>query len=117
MTACSRGQVILVLYPNSDLLTAKKRPALVVQADDLGTGLRQVVVALLTSNLSRAGHPSRVLLRADTPQGREAGTLSDTVVVTDNLATVRLEIVDRTIGSILDMTAIDLALAHTLGLG
>lgn len=34
-----RGDVVLVLYPNSDLRTAKKRPALVVQADNLETGL------------------------------------------------------------------------------
>ena len=27
----SRGDIVLVLYPNSDLVTAKKRPALVVQ--------------------------------------------------------------------------------------
>jgi mRNA interferase MazF len=32
-----RGDVILVLYPNSDLRTAKTRPALIVQADDLHT--------------------------------------------------------------------------------
>ncbi len=28
----SRGQVVLVLFPNSNLRTAKRRPALVVQA-------------------------------------------------------------------------------------
>lgn len=28
-----RGDVILVLFPNSDLRTAKRRPALIVQAD------------------------------------------------------------------------------------
>jgi mRNA interferase MazF len=34
-----RGNVVLVLYPNSDLKTAKRRPALVVQRDELKTGL------------------------------------------------------------------------------
>ncbi|MFB2894590.1 type II toxin-antitoxin system PemK/MazF family toxin [Aerosakkonemataceae cyanobacterium BLCC-F50] len=32
----NRGDVVLVLFPNSDLRTAKRRPALVVQADNLG---------------------------------------------------------------------------------
>jgi len=33
-----RGDVVLVLFPHSDLRTAKLRPALVVQADNLQTG-------------------------------------------------------------------------------
>jgi hypothetical protein len=32
-----RGDVALVLYPDSNLRTAKRRPVLVVQADNLGT--------------------------------------------------------------------------------
>lgn len=57
-----RGDVVLVLYPNSDLRTAKTRPALIVQADNLQTGLPQVIVAMITSRLFRANHPSRVVL-------------------------------------------------------
>jgi mRNA interferase MazF len=49
-----RGDVVLVLYPNTDLRTAKKRPALVIQSDEVDTGLPQRVVAMITSNLSRA---------------------------------------------------------------
>ena len=40
---CKRTDVALVLFPNSDLGTAKLRPALVAQADNLNTGLPQVV--------------------------------------------------------------------------
>lgn len=36
-----RGDVVLVLFPDSNLRTAKRRPALVIQADNLNTGLRQ----------------------------------------------------------------------------
>lgn len=59
---CNRGDVILVLFPNSDLRTAKLRPALVVQADNLHTGLSQVIVAMITSNLAHAHHPNRVVI-------------------------------------------------------
>jgi mRNA interferase MazF len=42
---CSRGDVVLVLFPHSDLRTAKPRPAVIVQANDLDTGMSQVIVA------------------------------------------------------------------------
>ena len=53
-----RGDVLLVLFPNSDLVTAKPRPALVLQADNLDTGLSQTIVAMITSKMFRANHPS-----------------------------------------------------------
>jgi mRNA interferase MazF len=34
-----RGDVVLVLFPNSDLHTARRRPALVIQRDELSSGL------------------------------------------------------------------------------
>jgi mRNA interferase MazF len=62
MTGLRRGDVVLVLFPNSDLVTFKQRPALIVQADNLDTGLPQVVIAMITSNLARRGHPSRAFI-------------------------------------------------------
>ena len=38
MTRYKKGTVVMVLFPNSDLATAKRRPALVVQADEHRTG-------------------------------------------------------------------------------
>lgn len=59
-----RGDVVLVLFPNSDLRTAKRRPALVLQRDNIGTGLDQTIVAMISSNLGRRRHPSRVFIAA-----------------------------------------------------
>lgn len=59
--AIDRGDVVLVLFPNSNLSSAKTRPALIVQADGLQTGLPQVIVAMITSQMFRAGHPSHTL--------------------------------------------------------
>ncbi len=56
-----RNGKIELPFPNSDLRTAKTRPALIVQADTLQTGLPQVIVAMITSRLFRANRPSRVL--------------------------------------------------------
>lgn len=110
-----RGDVVLVLFPHSDLQTAKPRPALIVQADDLGTDLSQVIVAMITSKTFRANHPSRVLVELTSKEGKGSGLLADSVVVTDNLATITTVAVDRVIGK-LPLRKIDKALKHTLGL-
>ena len=75
-----RGDVILVLFPNSDLRTAKRRPALVLQRDNLASGIEQ------------------------------------TIVMTDNLATVLDAEVDSVLGRIADMSGPETALKHTLAL-
>lgn len=112
----SRGDVVLVLYPDSNLHTAKRRPAIVVQADQLQTGLPQVVLAMITSNLSRARHPSRVSVSQSSPEGRQMGLRTDSIVMTDNLATVLEGEIDRAIGRMPDMSALNTALRHTLAL-
>lgn len=111
----NRGDVVLVLYPNSDLRTAKTRPALIVQADNLQTGLPQVIVAMITSRLFRANYPSRVVIGVSAPAGQQSGLMTDSVVMTDNLATVAEVAIDRVIGT-LPMADVDTALWHTLKL-
>jgi mRNA interferase MazF len=54
-----RGDIVLVLFPESNLRTSKRRPALVVQAEGLGLGLNQTIVAMISSNLARAGYATR----------------------------------------------------------
>lgn len=46
MTGLERADVVLVLFPNSDLVTFQRRPALIVQANNLDTGLTQIVIAM-----------------------------------------------------------------------
>lgn len=110
-----RGDVALVLFPNSDLRTAKLRPVLVVQADNLDTGLPQTIVAMITSKMTRAGQACRVAITLNTAEGKRSGLLTDSVVMTDNLATVANQTIERVIGT-LPMIQIDVALHHTLGL-
>jgi len=109
-----RGDVILVRFPNSDLITFKKRPALVVQGDGLNTGLPQKIVALITSKLYRTG-PTRVMIRKNDSAGRAMGLLTDSVVVTDNLATVLEREIDKRIGYCPNMSTVETALKITLG--
>lgn len=110
-----RGDVVLALFPHSNLLSATTRPALIVQADHLQIGLSQIIVAMISSQMFRAGHPSRVPVLLSTPEGQQSGLLTDSVILTDNLATVIDAAVSRVVGSI-PMTEVDKALRHTLNL-
>jgi len=111
-----RGDIVLVLFPDSNLRTSKRRPALVVQRDDLRSGLPQTIVALITSNIGRGEHPSRKLVRQTSEEGRQMGLHTDSVIMTDNLVTVIDGEFDKVIGQCPQMEAIDVALKHTLSL-
>jgi mRNA interferase MazF len=113
---CRRGDVVLVLFPDSNLRTAKRRPALVVQADNLQSGLPQTIVAMITSNMARAGHPSRVAVIGGSEAARRAGLLMDSVIMADNSATLHYSEIDRVIGNFGDMANIDSALRSRLAL-
>jgi mRNA interferase MazF len=116
MTSYKKGMVVLTLFPNSDLITAKRRPALIVQADELNTGLEQIIIAMITSNLSRDGHPSRIRINKESGEGKAAGILTDSVIMTDNLATIRFIEIDKNIGMFPSMEKVDKALKITFGL-
>ena len=52
-----RGDVVLVEFPNSDLVTYKLRPALVVQDLRIETGIPQVILVLITTqSLAHRAH-------------------------------------------------------------
>jgi mRNA interferase MazF len=111
-----RGDLALVYYPHSDLTTIKLRPVLVVQADGLNTGIPQVIVAMVSSNFARAGHPSRMTIRLAQPGATRNGLKCDSVIMTDNLATIELRLLKRVIGRMAEMKALDESLRRTLGL-
>jgi mRNA interferase MazF len=70
---------------------------------------------MITGRLFRANHPSRVTVLLSTVEGQQSGLLTESVVMTDNLATVANTEIDRVIG-VLPMGEVDAALRHTLGL-
>ncbi len=113
--SCRQGDVVLVLFPNSDLVTAKTRPAVVVQADNLETGLPQIIVAMVTSQMSRSQHPSRLTILVGTPEGQRSGLILDSVVMTDNLATVILSSISRIIG-LIELDTLHKSICNTFGL-
>lgn len=113
--AYQKGDVVLINFPNSDLKTAKLRPALIVQSGALETGLMQTIVIAITSKLFRAGLPSRVLIETSSPEWQQSGLKRSSVVIADNIVTVQNIDISTIIGR-LPMGRIDLALRHVLDL-
>ena len=78
--------------------------------------LPQRIVAMITSNLARAGHPSRVIVRLGSENARGSGLLMDSVIMTDNLSTILDSEIDRVIGTFKGIAELDAALRRTLPL-
>jgi mRNA interferase MazF len=66
--------------------------------------------------MARAGHRGRVIVRLASESAKGSGRLMDSVIMTDNLATVQLSEIDRIIGTLPDLTEINAALRMTLAL-
>lgn len=116
MTSIRRGDIVRVLFPNSDFTSSKRRPALVVQADDLDTGLPQILVAMITGNMARSNRVSRVTVLLDSEDGGQSGLRLDSVIMLDNIVTIRVREIDSRLGSMTTLTEVNDALARTLGL-
>ena len=71
---------------------------------------------MVTSNVTRAGHSSRVTISISTAEGQQSGLLTDSVIMTDNIATILSNEIDRVIGSLSVMEAVNAALRFTFGL-
>ena len=71
---------------------------------------------MITSNMDRAGHPSRVIVRAGSESAKGSGLLMDSVIMTDNLVTILEMEMDSVIGRFPEMKTVDAALKHTLAL-
>jgi mRNA interferase MazF len=111
-----RGDVVVVYFPHSDGETWKPRPALVVEGDDIETGLPQKILAQISSKVDKRKGETRVVVLQNSPIGKEMGLRTDSVVVTDNLRTVEHRLIYKKIGYCSDMEAVNTALKRALGL-
>lgn len=112
MTACSRGDVVLVGFVFSDESGRKLRPAVVISSQDYHRARQEVIVAAITSNVRRR-------LFGDHPiaDWRGAGLLFPSLV-TGIVRTVKRTIIDRKLGAMPrpDMEAVDRGLRRSLAL-
>ena len=111
-----QGDIVSVWFPNSNLLTVKKRPGIVLQKGNLNTGLDQLIIGMVTTNLVRKGHGSRIFVDLTTPLGQATGLVSNSVIMTDNMATILTSEVHRKLGTYSDLDALKNAIKFTFGL-
>ena len=113
-----RGDVVLASYPFASGAGSSRRPALIVQSDAYNQKISNTIIAQITSNLTRKGDPAHVFIEAESPEGKQAGMLYDSLVSCNNLATVDARRINRVIGSLSDdlMKQDDICLKVALGL-
>jgi mRNA interferase MazF len=112
MTACSRGDVVLVGFVFSDESGRKLRPAVIISSPVYHRAREEVIMAAITSNIRRhrfGDHPI-----AD---WKKAGLLFPSLA-TRILRTVKRTMIDRKLGSMPkpDLKAIERSLRRSLGL-
>ena len=71
----TRGDVVVGHFPHAANTEPKQRPVLIVQSDFYNARLRNVLVAAITSNLSRQADPSHLLIDLATAEGSATGLL------------------------------------------
>jgi mRNA interferase MazF len=115
MMSCKQGDLVSVWFPDSNLLTVKKRPGIVLQKDNLNTGLDQLIIGMVTTNLARRRHGCRIFVDITTPLGQATGLISNTVIMSDNMATVLSSEIHRKLGTYTDLDALKTAIKFTFG--
>lgn len=112
MTACDRGDVVLVGFVFSDESGRKLRPAVVISSAAYHRARQDVVVAAVTSNVKR-----RLPGDHQVSDWRGAGLLFPSVV-TGVLRTIKRSMIDRRLGALVkaDLEALDRELRRALGL-
>ena len=113
-----RGDVIVALVPHASGTAPKSRPALVIQGDFYNTRIANVLVATITSNLTRKGDAAHWFIDVSTPDGQQSGLKTDSLVSCLNLATLPPANIGRAIGSLTDvmMQEVDKCLKAALGI-
>lgn len=75
-----RGEIHLALAPTVDGSTPKTRPFLVVQADYYNQRISKVLLAPITSNLSRQNDAAHVLIDVSVPEGNTKTIKAESLV-------------------------------------
>jgi mRNA interferase MazF len=71
---------------------------------------------MISSNLNRANHKSRVTVFLQSAEGITSGLRIDSIIMTDNLVTVLDSEIDSVLGSLPNFEKVEDALRHTFGL-
>lgn len=115
MPSLQRGDVVVVNFPNADLVSFKRRPALVIQSNELHSEYDDWIVAMITTRPRRTG-PTTILVEVDSDAGRTMGLPADSLIVVHRITTVSGLAVESKLGECPLMDDIDRALRHIFAL-
>ena len=112
MTAYRRGDVVLVSFVFADESGRKLRPAVVISSPAFHLARREIIVAVITSNVRRRLFGDHLIV-----DWKRAGLLFPSVA-TGIVRTIAGTMIDRRLGSMTkrDMRGIDGELRRSLGL-
>jgi mRNA interferase MazF len=87
-------------FPHAGGSRGKKRPVVVVQADNYNAKLTHAIVAEVTTNLAAASDPTSLLIDVSTPDGKATGLARDSVVGCLFLATMTEDRITQVLGKL-----------------
>jgi mRNA interferase MazF len=114
-----RGDVINAPFPHASGTRGKKRPVVVVQADDYNKRLHHAAVVQLTTNLDDKDDPACFLIEAASPEGQAAGIVQDSLFSGYLISLMSEDRLTDVIGKLSDATMqkVDKCLKAALGIG
>ncbi len=82
----NRGDIVLVVVPDTSGKPGKTRPALVVSSDRNNRRLQHAIVAVVTSTTVHAKlEPTQFLIDLATPEGKQSGLLNHSAIKCERL--------------------------------
>jgi mRNA interferase MazF len=95
-----RGDVVIAQFPYAGRRPSVNRPCLVVQADFYTFRISNVILATITTNLSRKTDAAHFFIDVSTSDGQLTGLVSDSLVSCLNLAVLPVADVGQKIGEL-----------------
>ncbi|MEX0724744.1 MAG: type II toxin-antitoxin system PemK/MazF family toxin [Planctomycetaceae bacterium] len=96
------GEVRIAKFPTVDGSPPKSRPVVVIQADFYNSRIRNVLVAQITSTLARQNDPAHLFIDISTPEGKQTGLQTNSLVSCINIAVLSQHSANRKIGELTD---------------
>ncbi len=90
-----KGDIVLVPFPNSDLSTWKRRPALILYEDSIEN---ETTIAYISSHTPIVPAPSDVLVTRGSPSFEESGLKWNSVIKLNKIATIKTRFIVGLLG-------------------
>ena len=114
----TRGSVVLVRYPFTDLTGTKVRPAIIITPDKFLSSIDDVACLFISSVIPSKLLPTDVLLEPHHPSFQRTGLKFRSIIRTHKFTVLHKSLVYRVLGNIDDalMSIVDQRLRMALGL-